>query len=70
MFRDQDGNPIIGFCLWCNRNYYSMEEVEAHNADDMKLCPVFQSLKHEDCGPPVLQGMFEQAGLLDDKEDK
>jgi hypothetical protein len=70
MFKDQDGNPIIGFCLWCNRNYYSMEEVEAHNADDMANCPVFQLLKHEDCGPPVLQVMFEQAGLLDDKEDK
>lgn len=64
MFRDEDGNPTVGFCLWCNRDFYTMDEVEAHNADDMANCPAFQELKDEHCGPPVLQMMFENAGLL------
>jgi hypothetical protein len=66
MFKDADGNHIVGFCLWCNRDFYSMEEVEAHNADDMPDCPAFQTLKDENCMPPVMQAMLEQAGLLDD----
>jgi hypothetical protein len=31
----------------------------------MANCPVAQELKDEHCGSPVLQAMFEQAGLLD-----
>jgi hypothetical protein len=65
MFKDADGNPIVGFCLWCNRDFYSMEEVEAHNADGMANCTVFQELKDEHCMPPVMQAMFEQADLKD-----
>ena len=42
MFHDKEGNPIIGFCLWCNKDFYSMEEVEDHNADDLKACPQMQ----------------------------
>jgi len=68
MFRDAEGNRTIGFCLWCNRDFYSMEEVQAHNADDMAACPAFQDLKEEQCMPPVLQVMFEQAGFLSDEE--
>ncbi len=60
LFKDEDGNPIVGFCLWCNQNFYSMDEVEVHNADDMAACAVFQELKDQDCGPPVLQMMFDQ----------
>lgn len=45
MFVDRDGKPIVGFCLWCNKDFYSMSEVEAHNADDSKVCPVFQQFK-------------------------
>ena len=67
MFKDQDGNPIVGFCLWCDKNFYTTDEVEAHNADGMPNCPAFQELKDEHCMPPVLQVMFEQAGLLDDE---
>jgi len=66
MFRDAEGKPTVGFCLWCNRDFYSMEEVEAHNADGMANCPVSQDLKGEHCMPPVLQAMFEQAGFLND----
>jgi hypothetical protein len=45
MFYDKEGNPIIGFCLWCNKDFYSMEEVEDHNTDDLKACPVYQQFK-------------------------
>jgi len=68
VLRDKDGNRIVGFCLWCDKDFYSMEEVEAHNADGMKACPVHEELKDEHCMPPVLQIMLEQAGLL--KEDE
>ena len=64
--RDKDGRPRVGFCLWCNQDFYSMEEVKAHNADDMKACPAFQELKGEQCMPPVLQAQIEKVGLLDD----
>jgi hypothetical protein len=66
MFQDEAGNPIVGFCLWCDKDFYSMEEHEAHTADGMANCPVFQELKDENCGPPVLCNMFQQAGLLND----
>jgi hypothetical protein len=59
MFTDKDGNHIVGFCLWCNKDFYDRDEVEAHNADDMANCPAFQELKDEHCMPPVLQAMFE-----------
>ena len=64
MFKDTDGNPIVSFCLWCNRDFYSMDEIQTHNANDMANCAVFQELKDQDCGPPVLQMLFENAGLL------
>jgi hypothetical protein len=25
MFKDPDGNPIIGFCLWCGCDFYTMD---------------------------------------------
>jgi hypothetical protein len=44
-FVDRDGKPILGFCLWCDIDFYSMSEVESHSEDDLKACPVFQKLK-------------------------
>jgi hypothetical protein len=61
MFTDEHGNRTVGFCLWCNKDFYSMDDVEVHNADDMRACPVFHQFQDEDCGPPVLQMMLEQA---------
>jgi hypothetical protein len=37
-------DPIVGFCLWRDKDFCSMEEVEAHNADNMKACPVHEEL--------------------------
>lgn len=72
VWRDKDGNSIVGFCVWCNKDFYSMEEVETHNANGMKSCPVHQELTNQPGGypymPPVLQDMLEQAGLLKDEE--
>lgn len=70
MFTDENGNRTVGFCLWCNLGFYTMDEVEVHNADDMRPCPAFQELKDERCGPPVLYDMFKLAGLLDDQDQK
>jgi hypothetical protein len=67
MFTDKDGNHIVGFCLWCDKDFYSMADVEDHNANDMANCLVSQELKDEHCMPPVLLVMLEEAGLLDDE---
>jgi len=70
MFKDAEGNPTIGFCIWCGKDYYTMDDVGVHNADEMANCPMFQELKDEDCGPPVLFQKFEDAGLLGEGEQK
>jgi hypothetical protein len=64
-FKDSDGNPTIGFCLWCNKDFYSHGQAREHHANDSATCPVFQKLKEQHCMPPVLQMMFEDAGILD-----
>jgi len=70
MFQDKDGNHIVGFCLWCNRDFYISDEVEEHNADNLAACPVFQDLKDENCGPPVLSQILMEAGLADHEDPK
>jgi hypothetical protein len=65
-FKDNDGNRTVGFCLWCNMDFYSHEEAKAHNANDSAACPVFQELQDQNCMPPVLQMMFEDSGILDE----
>jgi hypothetical protein len=69
VFTDDEGNPIVGFCLWCDKDFYSVEEAEAHNANDSAACPVFQEMKREHCMPPVLQMMLEDAGVPDEGDD-
>jgi hypothetical protein len=63
MFKDGDGNPTVGFCLWCGTDFHSMEEFECHNADEMAACPIFQELRGEQCMPPVFQMMLDDAGV-------
>jgi hypothetical protein len=62
MFTDSDGKPTVGFCLWCNCDFYSFEEMEAHNGNGSEACPVFQQFKGEQCMPPVLQAMLDDVG--------
>lgn len=45
MFNDLRGMPLVGFCLWCGIDFYSVEEVSGHNANNSNACPVFQRLK-------------------------
>lgn len=70
LFGDADGNRTIGFCLWCGRDFYTMEEHEAHVANEMAACPVFQEYKDKTSTPPVLEGMFEESGLTDSEGDE
>jgi hypothetical protein len=74
MFTDSEGNHTVGFCLWCGRDFYCMEEVENHNANDMAGCAEFQRCKDtvrmstpngRICMPPVLQALFDEADLAD-----
>ena len=73
MFTDADGNPTVGFCLWCGRDFYTFEEHEAHIADNAAACPVFQKMKDNYSTPPGLQAMLDEAdntgqGEKDDEE--
>jgi hypothetical protein len=71
VFTDKDGKPTVGFCLWCNCDFYSIEEMEAHNENGSEACSVFQQFKDQQSMPPVLQAMLEDAGnLLGDHADE
>jgi hypothetical protein len=48
MFTDKDGKPIIGFCLWCNKDFYCMNELETHNSTDLAVCKIFRDFKNTD----------------------
>jgi hypothetical protein len=50
VLRDIDGNRIVGFCLWCDKDFYSLAEVDVHNADNMKACPVHEGLTNRPGG--------------------
>ena len=68
MFRDAEGKPTIGFCLWCGRDFYTMEEHETHFSVDGPLCPVYEELKAENCMPPGLAALLEAADLDEPEE--
>jgi len=67
MFTDSEGNRTCGFCLWCNRDFYSIDEWREHTDNGMAHCEVFQLLKDQTTMPPVLRAMFEQAGFLEEE---
>ena len=70
----EDGRQAYGFCLWCGKTFYCWREVEAHNADNMKACPVHAELTQTPGGypymPPLLQDILERARLLKNQESK
>jgi hypothetical protein len=61
VWRDKDGKPIVGFCLWCNVDFYTMDEVWAHNANGSAACEAFQEFKNEQSMPTTHQVMPEMA---------
>jgi hypothetical protein len=48
----RDGNPIVGFCLWCDRDFYFIDEHEAHVSEGMKECAEFQAFKAKQASSP------------------
>jgi hypothetical protein len=70
MFTDENGTPIVGFCLWCNADFYTFEEAGAHNANGSAACPVFQSFKDEGGMPPVLQACWRTPKHLKMRPEK
>lgn len=69
LFQDKDGNRTVGFCLWCGRDFYTMEEHEAHIANYMAECEVFQKLKDETTVPPLLDELFEEGAAQGNPEE-
>ena len=71
---DEDGNPLYAFCLWCGMTFSCWAEVEAHNRDHLKACPVHAELTQRPGGypylPPLLQDLLERAGLPKDQESE
>jgi hypothetical protein len=42
-FTDKEGKPTVGFCLWCNRDFYTDDEVIEHNGNGVNACPEFRA---------------------------
>jgi hypothetical protein len=40
--KDKNGNAIVGFCLLCDKDFYSMDEVWEHNGSGVNACREFQ----------------------------
>jgi hypothetical protein len=46
-FDDKAGRATVGFCLWCNQNFYTSDELSVHNGDGAEACPVFKEFLSE-----------------------
>ena len=77
MFTDAEGNHTVGFCLWCGKDFYAIEEERQHTDNDMAECAEFQRCKHtvrmntpegKICIPPGLQALFDEADLAESEE--
>lgn len=44
-WRGKNGEPIIGFCLWCDKDYHTYEEFRAHFENDSAECAPYQEYK-------------------------
>jgi hypothetical protein len=42
-FTDKDGKATVGFCLWCNRDFYTADEFWEHTGNGVNA---FQSFGH------------------------
>jgi hypothetical protein len=45
--KDEDCVSIVGFCLWCNMDFRSMDDFSIHSANDSATCGPFQEYKQE-----------------------
>jgi hypothetical protein len=46
-FTDKAGRAPVGFCLWCNKNFYTSGEISVHDGDGAEACPVFKEFLSE-----------------------
>ncbi len=71
---DEGGKPLYAFCLWCGKTFSCWVEVEAHNRDSMKACPVHAELTERPGGypylPPLLQDLLEPDALVEDQKSE
>jgi hypothetical protein len=65
MLNDKDGKPTVGFCLWCNKDFYSMNELEAHNSNESAACAVLQDFKNKQFRPSDRYDVPEDAASPD-----
>jgi hypothetical protein len=74
LFTDAEGKHTVGFCLWCGKDFYSIEQERQHTDNDMAECPEFQRCKDEVrantpegriCIPPSLQALFDEEDLAE-----
>jgi hypothetical protein len=40
-FTDKAGRATVGFCLWCDKNFYNPDEISVHNGDGAQACRAF-----------------------------
>jgi hypothetical protein len=69
MFRDERGNKTVGFCVWCGRDFFTLEEHYAHWGEPTN-CPVFKEYIEKHPAPPASQETLEDARFIDPKEQK
>lgn len=69
-FRDAHGNPIVGFCIWCGRDFYTYEEHDAHAWGDTIQCPVFSEYRKKHPAPLGSLEIFEDEDLIDREEQE
>jgi hypothetical protein len=46
-FTDKAGRATVGFCLWCDQDFYTSDEVSLHNGDGAEACPIFKEFLNE-----------------------
>jgi hypothetical protein len=43
MLTEKGGEAAVGFCLWCNRDFYTADEFWEHNGNGVNACPEFRA---------------------------
>ncbi len=66
--RDAQGNPIVGFCAWCERDFYSLEDHFEHWGDPIK-CPVYNEYIEKHPSPRDSEESAGDADLLEHEEE-
>jgi hypothetical protein len=74
MFTDSEGKYTVGFCMWCGKDFYTIDEVHQHNDNELAECAEFQRGKDTvrmstpECIPPALQALFDEADKAESED--